>query len=157
MMARNRPDDILTVLHELAHLTRTRFDQRARAHDMTRAQWVILFKLEHSPGLTQNQLAALVEVEPITVARLIDRLEAKGMVERRPDPNDRRAWRLYLRPAAEPMLEEIARVREDMRQLLLGDTVSPEAAAQAEATLRLMKSNLTADGRSCPVAAAEAS
>ncbi|MDF2997394.1 MAG: Transcriptional regulator, MarR family [Xanthobacteraceae bacterium] len=156
-MPRAAPDDILIVIHELAHLMRIRFDQRARQHDMTRAQWVILYKLDRSPGLTQNELAAMIEVEPITIARLIDRLEAKGLVERRHDPSDRRVWRLHLLPAAEPMLEEIAAVRQDMLELLLGDTVSPEKAAAAEATLRLMKSNLTADGRSCPAPAAKAS
>lgn len=156
-MPRAVPDDILTLLHELAHLMRIRFDQRARLHDMTRAQWVILFRLDRSPGLTQNELAAIVEVEPITVARLIDRLEAKGLVERRHDPTDRRVWRLHLRPEAEPMLEEIATVRQEMLELLLGETVTPERAAAAEATLRLMKSNLIADGRLCPAAAAKAS
>lgn len=156
-MPKTLPDDILTVLHELAHLMRTRFDQRARLHDMTRAQWVILYRLEHSPGLTQNELAALVEVEPITVARLIDRLETKGLVERRHDPNDRRVWRLHLRPEAEPMLAEIAVARQEMLALLLGETVTPAEAAAAETTLRRMKSNLTADGRLCPATAAKAS
>lgn len=156
-MPRAIPDDILTVIHELAHLMRIRFDQRARQHDMTRAQWVILYRLDRSPGLTQNELAAIVEVEPITVARLIDRLEAKGLVERRHDPNDRRVWRLHLKPEAEPMLEEIETARSDMLDLLLGDTVTPERAAAAEATLRRMKANLTADGRACPQPADAAS
>lgn len=139
-------DDFLTVVHELAHLMRTRFDQRARCHDMTRAQWMILVKLDRSPGLTQNELAQIVEVEPITVARLIDRLEARGFVERRHDPNDRRVWRLHLLPAAEPLLEEIVVARREIFDTLLAD-VAPEAVAVAEATLRLMKSNLTAANR----------
>ena len=63
---------------------------------MTRAQWGILIWLERQPGISQKELAELLEVEPITVARLIDRLEARGMVERRPDPRDRRIWRLHL-------------------------------------------------------------
>ncbi len=87
---------------------------------------MILYKLERSPGLTQNELAAIVEVEPITVARLIDRLEAKGLVERRHDPTDRRVWRLHLRPEAGPMIEEIETARQDMLELLLGEAVSPE-------------------------------
>lgn len=74
---------------------------------MTRAQWVILAWLELRPGLSQNELAALVEVEPITVARLVDRLEAHGVVERRADPKDRRIRRLHLTPAAAPALKEI--------------------------------------------------
>lgn len=140
-----QPDDFLTVLHELAHLMRTRFDQRARLHDMTRAQWVILLKLERHPGLTQNELANLVEVEPITVARLVDRLQAKGMVERRHDPDDRRVWRLHLLPGAEPVLREITVARAEMMAQLLGDNVDPDALAKTAATLRLMKLNLIAD------------
>jgi len=140
-----QPDDVLTVLHELAHLMRTRFDQRARLHDMTRAQWVILLKLERHPGLTQNELANMVEVEPITVARLVDRLQAKGMVERRHDPDDRRVWRLHLLPGAEPILKEITTARAEMMTQLLADNVDADALAKTDATLRLMKLNLLAD------------
>ncbi|MBV9117137.1 MAG: MarR family transcriptional regulator, partial [Acetobacteraceae bacterium] len=71
---------------------------------MTRAQWAILIWLERQPGISQKELAELLEVEPITVARLIDRLEARGMVERRPDPRDRRIWRLHLCDPAFPVL-----------------------------------------------------
>lgn len=144
-MSAQPTDDILTVLHELAHLMRTRFDQRARLHDMTRAQWVILLKLERNPGLTQNELANLIEVEPITVARLVDRLQAKGMVERRHDPDDRRVWRLHLLPGAAPILKEITLARAEMMTQLLGETVDDDALAKAADTLRLMKLNLTAD------------
>ena len=74
---------------------RTKFDQRARARGMTRAQWHILARVERQPGLSQSELAAICEVEPITVARLVDRLEKRGLLERRSDPNDRRIWRLH--------------------------------------------------------------
>lgn len=143
-MPRTAEDDILTVLHELAHLMRNSFDQRARARGMTRAQWVILFKLAHGSAPTQNELAAMIEVEPITVARLVDRLEARGFVERRHDPADRRAWRLHLLPAAEPILDEIAAARREMFERLLGADVSPDDVAAAETTLRRMKANLIA-------------
>src|SRR5690242_16397893 len=91
---------------------RTRFDQKARGQGMTRAQWIILARLDRQPGLSQNEMAAILEVEPISVGRLIDRLEARGLVERRADPMDRRIWRLHLLPAAKPILIEIARHRE---------------------------------------------
>lgn len=151
-----QPDyDFLSLLHELAHLMRTKFDQRARAYDMTRAQWVILLKLERSPGMTQNELAQLIEVEPITVARLVDRLQARGFVERRHDPQDRRVWRLHLLPAAKPILGEIARARKEMVAQLIGTSVTPEALASIEATLGLMKANLSCDSRvACPPDAA---
>jgi MarR family transcriptional regulator, transcriptional regulator for hemolysin len=107
--------DLLIVLHDVARSMRTRFDQKARAtHAMTRAQWVILSRLERQPGMSQNEMAAVCEVEPITVARLIDRLEARGLVERRADPADRRIRRLHLLPAAKPILEIINETREAM-------------------------------------------
>jgi len=96
--------DLLFLLHDVARLLRVDADKRASAHGMTRAQWGILIWLDRQPGLSQKELAELLEVEPITVARLIDRLEARGMVERRPDPKDRRIWRLHLRPPARAML-----------------------------------------------------
>lgn len=105
--------DLLVVLHDVARLTRTKFDQRAKMWGMTRAQCLILMRLDRQPGLCQNEMAALCEVEPITIARLIDRLEANGLVERRPDPSDRRMHRLHLAPAAAPVLAEIARYRNE--------------------------------------------
>jgi DNA-binding MarR family transcriptional regulator len=99
--------DLLSDVITLARLIRTAADKRARAHGMTRAQWGILVRLEENPGLLQKELADILEVEPITVARLIDRLEARGMVERRPDPMDRRCWRLHLTDASRPLMSEI--------------------------------------------------
>jgi DNA-binding MarR family transcriptional regulator len=106
--------DMLVVLHDVARMMRTRFDQRARAYGMTRAQWVILARLKSQPGMTQNEMAGLCEVEPITVGRLVDRLEARGLLERRLDPADRRIRRLHLLPASEPILAEIYRYKNDL-------------------------------------------
>ena len=107
--------DLLIVLNDVARTMRTRFDQKARAtHAMTRAQWVILSRLGRQPGMSQNEMAAICEVEPITVARLVDRLEARGLVERRADPTDRRIKRLHLLPAAKPILETINEARDLM-------------------------------------------
>lgn len=99
------------LLHDVARLLRVRFDQHARRWGMTRAQCVILLKLSCKPGLSQAELAALLEVEPITVGRLIDRMEASGWVERRPDPSDRRIHRLYLLDASKPALVKIEAYR----------------------------------------------
>src|ERR1700761_3768888 len=99
--------DLMFLLPDVARLIRVDADKRARAHGMTRAQWGILIWLERQPGLSQKELAEILEVEPISVARLIDRLEARGMVERRPDPKDRRIWRLHLQPAAVDVLQDI--------------------------------------------------
>jgi len=110
--------DLLFLLHDVARLLRVDADKRARAHDMTRAQWGILIWLERQPGISQKELSELLDVEPITVARLIDRLEARGMVERRPDPRDRRIWRLHLQPAAVPVLREIGRQRAEITRMV---------------------------------------
>ena len=113
-MSESLDRDPIVLLHDVARTMRTRFDQRARTRGMTRAQWIILARLERQPGLSQNELAAICEVEPITVARLVDRLEQRGFVERRADPNDRRIWRLHNLAAAQPILEEIAGYRENL-------------------------------------------
>lgn len=136
----------IIALHDVARLCRTRADQLARAHGMTRAQWVILLRLNHQPGMSQNELASLIEVEPITVGRLIDRLEVRGLVERRPDPNDRRVRRLHLTPAAEPLLDEIGEHLGALSAIVRKD-VSPEALNAMMDCLSQMKTNLTAELR----------
>ncbi len=134
-------NELLFLLHDVARLLRVDADKRARSHGMTRAQWAILIRLERQPGLSQKELAELLEVEPITVARLIDRLEGAGMVERRPDPRDRRIWRLHLRPAAIPMLGEIAHQRDEIIRMLSPgiDRATLDAVTDA---LETMKANL---------------
>jgi len=106
--------EMLVELYDVARLMRTRFDRWARTYGMTRAQGVILARLARQPGMTQNEMAGLCEVEPITVGRLVDRLEARGFLERRLDPADRRIRRLHLLPAAEPILKEIQRYKEEL-------------------------------------------
>ena len=135
--------DLLFLLHDVARLLRMDVDRRASAHGMTRAQWALLIWLERQPGLSQKELAELLEVEPITVARLIDRLEARGMVERRPDPRDRRIWRLHLCPPAYPMLGEIASQRTEIARMVTAGIDQPTQDAMTEALI-LMKAALTA-------------
>jgi DNA-binding MarR family transcriptional regulator len=136
--------DLLIVLHDVARLLRTRFDQRARTRGMTRAQWIILARLARQPGLSQNELAGICEVEPITVGRLVDRLEARGLVERRADPEDRRVNRLHLLAAAQPILEEIASYKEVLHEELL-DGLDESARTALLDTLLHIKNKLTAD------------
>jgi MarR family transcriptional regulator for hemolysin len=130
--------ELLFLLHDVARLLRIDADKRARLHGMTRAQWAILIWLERQPGISQKELAELLEVEPITVARLIDRLEARGMVERRPDPRDRRIWRLHLCDPAYPMLREIDRQRADILKILTQgvDPATLETMAKALVTMK---------------------
>lgn len=138
--------DILFLLHDVARLLHVDADKRARAHGMTRAQWGILLWLERQPGISQKELAELLEVEPITVARLIDRLEARGMVERRPDPKDRRIWRLHLLPPAHDVLSEINHQRTDMTLMVSRGLEPGTMDLLIEALLR-MKSTMTQDAQ----------
>lgn len=138
--------DFLFELNDVARLIRTRADQMARAHGMTRAQWVILIRLERAPGLSQNELASILEVEPITVCRLVDRLEARGFLERRADADDRRIKRLHLKPASEPVLKEIASCRDELYSLIMSGIGASTLEAMGEG-LQAMKANLTAESR----------
>lgn len=136
--------DLLIVLYDVARLMRTRFDQRARARGMTRAQWVILARLARQPGISQNELAGICEVEPITIGRLVDRLEARNLVERRPDSTDRRVNRLHLLPAAQPILEEITSYRDALSEQILDGLDEHTRDALVDALLHI-KNKLTSE------------
>jgi DNA-binding MarR family transcriptional regulator len=138
--------DLLFLLHDVGRLLRVDADKRARAEGMTRAQWGILLWLEREPGISQKELAELLEVEPISVARLVDRLEARGIVERRPDPKDRRIWRLHLCPPAHPALREIHRQRAAMARHLT-DGIDPAMLDAMTEVLITMKSSLAHEPR----------
>lgn len=133
-----RKRDLLTNIVILARLIRTEADRRARAHGMTRAQWTLLIRLEAQPGLLQKELAEMLEVEPITVARLVDRLEARGMVERRAHATDRRCWRVFLTDESRPLLGEIGSQLTDMAETLCGGLGQDalEATAAVIASMR---------------------
>lgn len=103
------------VLHETARLLSKRFDQKARAIGLTRAQCSVLFRLSMQEGMNQARLAELMEMEPISLARLVDRMEQAGWIERRPDPNDRRARRLYMTAKAKPVYERMIAVGLETR------------------------------------------
>lgn len=125
------------LLHDVARLLRHEADKRAGMHGMTRAQWVILFWLQRQPGLSQKELSEILEVEPITVARLIDRLQARGMVERRPDPKDRRIWRLHLLPPATPVLAELHTERTAMHRMATAHIDPATERTMIEGLLRM--------------------
>ena len=142
--------NLLSLLYDVARLIRVRSDQRARATGMTRAQWIILIWVKRKPGVTQNELACLVEVEPITVARLIDRLENRGLVERRHDPKDRRLRRLHLTEAAEPLMAEIEQYKVELARppMRRAQIDGHEATLQrVHDALLTMKANLHTPGR----------
>jgi DNA-binding MarR family transcriptional regulator len=153
-MPTNFDSDYLFLLYDVARLMRTRADQLARSTmGMTRAQWAILVKLERTPGLSQNELAALLEVEPITVGRLVDKLEGRGLVKRSPDASDRRIWRLALTPKAKPILKQIEIHRDELRKVLVAGIERSTLAALTDGLLA-MKANLTAENRPAAAGAA---
>ncbi|MEN3929710.1 MarR family transcriptional regulator [Microvirga sp. W0021] len=117
--------DPLILLHMVGRLLRNYIDKRARDFDMTRAQWIILMYVSRTPGLTQQELANILEVEAITIGRLIDKLEQRSLIERRRDPKDRRVWRLHNLPASNDTILAINQIRKDLLtdiQNKLGDS-----------------------------------
>src|ERR1700722_6185206 len=129
--------DLLTLIYDLARAMRTRFDRWASTYGMTRAQGMILARLSRQPGLSQNEMAVICEVEPITIGRLVDRLEARGLLERRSDPSDRRIRRLHLLPAAEPILEDIQRYKEELLRDTTEDLDEATMEIVTEALLKM--------------------
>src|SRR6266851_3205097 len=136
--------DVLPLLYDVARHMRTRADQLARQHGTTRAQWLILLRLELQPDLSQNELACIAEAAPITVARLVDRLEAAGLVKRCTDPVDRRIWRLRLTPSAASILCEIKRCQAKLHEAMTKD-IGPAPLQSMRVVLRKMKGNLSTE------------
>ena len=104
-----------------------KFDQRVRRLGVTLAQCRVLGQLSRNEGLSQAELADLLEVEPITLARLIDRMEAAGWVQRRADPSDRRVYRLFLSEKVKPLLTEIVAVSAEVNAEALAGIPPAEA------------------------------
>ena len=128
-------------INDVARLLKTYADQRARDFGMTRAQWAVLARIERSEGLKQCELADTLDLQPITLTRLIDRLCDGGLIERRSDPDDRRAKRLYLTPAARPVLDGLTRLGQDIMATVLAG-IEPAAVEQLLALLLTLKTNL---------------
>ena len=114
---RDPEESIGFLVNDVARLMRRNFTRRAQKLGLSQAQWQALAYLRRQEGVKQVTLADTLEIQPITLARLIDRLEEAGLVARRPDPEDRRAIRLYLTPDAQPLLDSMwqfaAETRED--------------------------------------------
>ncbi|EGP09540.1 transcriptional regulator, MarR family [Bradyrhizobiaceae bacterium SG-6C] len=133
--------DFLFALFETQRMLRLYADKLAARYGITRAQWAVLAKLERTEGLKQSELADMMEMQPITLTRLIDRLCSNDLIERREDPKDRRVNRLYLRPAARPMLEQLAKLRAEITQTALNHLTGPEADALT-GQLEFIKNNV---------------
>ena len=129
------------LLSDTARMLRRRFDSAARAHGVSRAQWRVLFALSRHEGINQAGLADYLEVETITLCRMIDRLQEAGLVERRADPADRRAWRLFLTPAALPLFDTLKHIGENVVAEALAGISEPAKASLLEA-LQAIRGNL---------------
>jgi DNA-binding MarR family transcriptional regulator len=135
-------ENIAAMLADTARLMRRAFDARAREIGVTRPQWQVLVTLRRHEGINQGGLADLLEVEPITVCRMVDRLQEAGLVERRPDPADRRSWRLHLTAKAEDLTGKLRPLAEEM----LGDALAGVSDAERSAfvaTLDRIRQNLS--------------
>ena len=134
-------DSLGFLISDVSRLMRRRFDERAREVGATRAQWRTLTTLSRNEGLNQGALADLLEVEPITLCRMIDRLEESGLVERRRDPSDRRAWQLFLTDKSKPILDDLRRMADDLFVQVLSGLDDSERQALGR-SLERMRSNL---------------
>ncbi len=110
----SRKREFAFTLNDVARLLRTYADHKAAQFGITRAQWAVLVRLDRCEGLKQSELAEMLDLQPITLTRLLDKLDDSGLIERRADPSDRRAKRLFLMPAARPLLDRLAALGEDM-------------------------------------------
>jgi DNA-binding MarR family transcriptional regulator len=126
---------------ETAHALRRSFDRRAATLGVTRAQWKALFRLSRTPGLRQVELADQLDVEPITLSRIIDRLEEAGLVERSADPADRRAWRLQVTSKAAPLIEKLRKLADVLVDEAF-DGLSPQDLEFVREKLARVRDNL---------------
>ena len=138
------------ILHDVARLLRTTFDRRVRELGLTRSQWWVLNHLFRNNGVTQSELAEILEVEKPTLGRLLDRLEQKGWVRREADANDRRAKRVFLTQEVEPAIKTMRSAAAEMRR----DAVAGLSADQQERfvdALLTIKANLSRSDNGVPV------
>jgi len=133
--------NFLFTLGELHRLIRAYADKEAARYGITRAQWAVLVKVERREGLKQTELAEQMEMQPITLTRLIDKLCDNGWIERRGDEKDRRVNRLYLRKAARPLLGKLAGLRSELTATAL-DGINPSDAHRLLSQLETIKENV---------------
>jgi MarR family transcriptional regulator for hemolysin len=133
--------EILFELSDVARAMRTFIDQRAREHGMTRAQWAVLARLERQEGMTQAEMAELLDIQPISLVRLIDRLCEQSLLERRPHESDRRANRLYLTARGRDTLERLIPLGRVISHDVLASFSDGEAGELLQTLLRI-KANI---------------
>ena len=136
-------ENLFSLVGDVSRMARRGFDARAREIGVTRSQWQVLVVLRRHEGVNQGGLAEMLDVEPITVCRMVDRLQEADLVERRPDPADRRSWRLFLTAKAGDLLAQLRPMAEALEAQALEGISGRERAALA-AMLDRIRSNLAA-------------
>lgn len=144
IISRDMTDSLGFLISDISRLMRRRFDERARRIGTTRAQWRTLKLLERYQGSNQGALAELLEIEPITMGRMIDRLEEAGLVERRRDPTDRRVWRIHLTAASKPVLHQLHEIADEVFDDVLAG-LSAADRTRLHQLLAAVHTNLTTD------------
>jgi DNA-binding MarR family transcriptional regulator len=133
--------NFLFALGEVQRLMRAYADKEASRYGITRAQWAVLAKVERIEGMKQTELAEQLEMQPITLTRLIDKLCENGWIERRGDETDRRVNRLYLKKAARPLLGKLAGLKSEITATAL-EGISPAEADRLVSQLESIKENV---------------
>jgi DNA-binding MarR family transcriptional regulator len=133
--------NFLFALGELQRLVRAYADKEAARFGITRAQWAVLARVERSEGMKQSELAELMEMQPITLTRLVDKLCDSGWIERRGDETDRRVNRLYLRKAGRQLLGKLSGLRSELTATALGG-INPADAHRLLGQLEQIKGNV---------------
>lgn len=123
------------LLNDSARLFRRAFNARTRDMGITALQWRLISYLKRHEGIRQGPLAELIEVEPITLSRMVDRLEDAGLIERRADPTDRRAWRLHLTPRAADLMSNA----RDLTETLTEEATEGLSAAELDQLVTLVE------------------
>jgi MarR family transcriptional regulator for hemolysin len=133
--------ELIAQVVESSRLLRNYIDNRAKGRGTTRAQWIVLFQLRQQEGLSQVDLADVLELQPISLVRLLDRLVEHGLLERRPDPRDRRANRLFLTAGGRQLVDDLDSLRDAIATDVLQD-IPAEAIETSLETLRDIKERI---------------
>jgi len=141
MLQASRNREFGFILNDVARLLRTYADHKAAQFGITRAQWAVLVRLDRSEGLNQSELAEMLDLQPITLTRLLDELCDSGLIEPRPDPDDRRAKRLFLTSAARPLLKQLGTLGENTMASAL-EGVASEDVERMVSQLEVVRENL---------------
>jgi MarR family transcriptional regulator, transcriptional regulator for hemolysin len=153
-MSQDLKRQFIAQLVESSRLLRNYIDHRAKARGTTRAQWIVLFRLREQEGLSQVDLADVLELQPISLVRLLDRLVEHGLLERRHDPRDRRTNRLFLTESGRQLVDDLDSLRDAIASDVLRG-VSDEHVESGLATLREVKDRIKTLGEGPETVAAK--